>query len=222
MKLKVIAFVAAFAASIGLSHASSGIYGFGVELDGTGAAAANSGTTTLYALQYNADLATGSSAVLSEAWSSSTSGTGVPTYNLGTFTQGVNTLTLTGGAFDTFKNGGSDVTGDTLFISINGNGGPYTAVTMNFGANLSDTAGNQLWDNETLSTNLLAGLGNGTYTVDVYGEAFTSDGDVYANNGGPNYTATFTVVPEPSTYVMMFAGLVALVAFQRLRRKSVS
>ena len=55
----------------------------------------------------------------------------------------------------------------------------------------------------------------GTYTITVYGEAFTSDGNAYASNGGNNFTATFTVVPEPSTWAMMFGGLV-VPSFERV------
>jgi hypothetical protein len=217
MKLKLIAFVAAFAASIGMSHADSGIYGFGIELDGTGAGAVNSGTTTIYGLEYNNDLQPGS-VNLTGAWS----GTG--TFSLGTYVDGINTLTLVGGEFDTNKENGSNVTGDTLFYSLTGPSGSFTPVNMNFGADLSDGGNyqNQLWDYQSGTTNLLAGLNPGTYTITVYGEAFTSDGNAYASNGGNNFTATFTVVPEPSTWAMMFGGLVVLVGLQRLRRKSVS
>ena len=226
MKLKVIAFVAARAASMGLSHAESGLYGFGIDLDGTGAGAVNSGTATLYELQTNGDL---SAPGATDSLVGNSSGTGVATVNLGTFVDGQNTLTLLGGAMNTYKGSGSDVTGAVLDYSIVGIGGPYTAVGLNFGANLTfndpptdSYAHNQLWDTTSGSTNLLAGLNPGTYTIFVYGEVLDSDGNAYDNNGGPNYELTFTVVPEPSTWAMMFGGLGALVAFQRLRRKSVS
>jgi len=221
MKLKLIAIVAAFAASAGFGFAApnTGFYGFGIELDGTGPLATNSGTTTLYELVANPDaLPAGSLATPSTAWGSTT-------YNLGTYVYGQNTLTLTGGSFATWKNEGADVSSATLEISLNGNPGPYTAVNLPFGANLTlngDSSGhNQIWDTESLSTNLLAGLNPGTYTIDVYGVINTTDGLQYANNSGSNFSATFTVVPEPSTYAMMAGGLVALVVFQRLRRKSV-
>jgi hypothetical protein len=222
MKRKLLAFALILAASTGTGFAYSGIYGFGVELDGTGAQAANSGTLTLYGLWYNTDLTPpSSSATLSSAWGTS-SGTGVPTYNLGTFVYGQNTLTLTGFSMDTYKGSGSDVTGASLYYSLTGNSGPYIPVGWNSESDLSDggSSQNQVWSNQSLSTNLLTGLNPGTYTIDIYGEAFTSDGNSYANNGNPNYVATFTVVPEPSTWAMMFGGLVALVGFQRLRRKS--
>ena len=218
MKLKVIAFVAALAASMGMSHAGSGLYGFGIALDGTGAGAVNSGTATLYTLQYNGDLSDPGT-TLSTAWGSST-------FNLGTYIDGQNTLTLLGGAMDTYKDEGSDVTAAQLYYTLTGPGGSYTLVNLPFGANLTfngDGSGhNQLWDTASGSTNLLAGLNPGTYTLYVYGEAVDTDGNAYSNNGGSNFSATFTVVPEPSTYAMMFAGLGALVAFQRLRRKSIS
>jgi hypothetical protein len=240
MKLKVIAFVAALAASMGISHAQ-GVFGFGIELDGTGAAATNSGTVTLYALDQDggsrllpiepANTGSNSSAVLNSSWTGAST-PATPTFNLGTFVYGVNTLTLEGGSMLTFKNSssGQDVTSATLNYQIyavgSGPGATFTAVGLPFNQDnvpgAGSNPGDQRWALESMSTNLLAGLNPGTYVIDVYGSSANTAGGSFASNGGSNFAAEFTVVPEPSTYAMMFGGLGVLVVLQRLRRKSVA
>jgi hypothetical protein len=236
MKLKLIACVATLAATMGMSYAQ-GTFGFGIELDGTGAGAANSGTATLYALDNSggtrllpvepANSSTPSTATLSTAWTTSSTAAS-PTYNLGTFVDGINTLTLEGGSLLTFKNtsAGQDVSQADLFYAIYAVGstaGTFTDVSLPFNEdNVAGNTGDQRWAIESGSTNLLAGLNPGTYVIDVYGNAQSTGGTLYESNGGANFAAEFTVVPEPSTYAMMAGGLIALVAFQRLRRKSVS
>jgi hypothetical protein len=236
MKIKLLAFGLILAASSGTSYATPGIFGFGIELDGTGATATNSGVTTLYALDNSggsALLPAGSSATLdSTDWTGASTGA-APTFNLGTFTEGSGTLTLTGGATLTFKtaSAGDDVTGADLNFRITpgvGGAGSFApAVNLPFGANLTFDGSdphNQLWDTESLSTNLLAGLTPGTYTLDVFGNSPNTAGGSFDSNGGANFGATFTVaaavVPEPGTWAMMLGGLAMLVCFQRLRRKS--
>src|SRR5271167_2718389 len=111
MKLKLIACVAALAATMSTGFAqlqntaNIGVFGFGIELDGTGALATNSGTVTLYALDNGGTtrlLPTGSSATLSTAWTGASTPAS-PTFNLGTFVYGTNSLTLEGGSLLTYK-----------------------------------------------------------------------------------------------------------------------
>jgi hypothetical protein len=238
MKFKLIACVAALAASTGLSYAGSGTFGFGIELDGTGASATNSGAITLYALDNSGTTRLepqSGTPVISTAWTSASSGT-TPTFNLGTYYTG-DTLVLDGGSMLTFKNSGSDVTDSNLEFAIYKLGsspGSFTQVSLLFNQdNVNGSSGDQRWATENGYTsypqggsgtftpvNLLAGLGAGNYVLAVYGYADSTDGSHFESNGGLNYAAEFTVVPEPSTWAMMFGGLGMLLCFQRMRRKA--
>lgn len=68
---------------------------------------------------------------------------------------------------------------------------------------------------------LLSGLGNGDYTVEVYlhGDYNGGDFQFYESNSSNNYVANFTVVPEPGTYAM-FAGLLGLIYVALRHRRS--
>jgi hypothetical protein len=244
MKMKLLACVAALAASMGMTYAqSAGTFGFGIELDGTGAAATNNGTVTLYALDNSGTTRltpTSSSATLQQTEWPSSSTPANPTFNLGTFytTAGSgNSLILDGGSMLTFKNGGANVSQADLFYTIYEVGsspGTFNDVSLLFNQdNVAGNTGDQRWATEVgygsypqggtgtfTGINLLAGLGAGTYILDVYGNAQTTVGTQYESNGGNNFAAEFTVVPEPSAWAMMVGGLVLLVGVQRIRRKS--
>ena len=152
--------------------------------------------------------------------------------DLGTFnvTEG-DTLVLSGGEVLTFKNAGAgdNVTGAEIQYRINrvtapSDIGSFSAIGINFTANASfnDAAGNnfsgggdQKWANISSTADLLSGLDVGTvaspieYEVEVYFRAFTSLGDRFSSDSGNNYTATFTLVPEPSAFALL-AGLFGL------------
>ena len=156
--------------------------------------------------------------------------------NLGTFTNG-NTLTISGFQVETFKNSGSDVTGATLYYRVRasgGSGGSFASQSESFlsNADFTDAAGNfvtgsgdQLWGKNAgdISLNVLNGINvseSTAYDLEIYFEAATSDGTRTSNNGGANYIATFTAVPEPSTYALLgfaAAGLGTLI-IRRHRR----
>ena len=112
--------------------------------------------------------------------------------DLGTFTNG-QTLVFVGGENKTWKNGGGDVTGGRIHYRVYTGtpSGSFSNVSFNWIQNLGN--GNQKWGATTGTTNVLSGLPNGEYTLEVYTEADTNLGARYSNNGGANYKATFTV-----------------------------
>ena len=121
--------------------------------------------------------------------------TGNPDFNgldLGTFTNG-QTLVFVGGENKTWKNSGGDVTGGRIHyrVYMETPSGSFSNVSFNWIQNLGN--GNQKWGATTGTTNVLSGLPNGEYTLEVYTEADTNLGPRYSNNDGANYKATFTV-----------------------------
>lgn len=153
--------------------------------------------------------------------------------NLGTFGTTVgNTLNLTGAGILTWKNGGGDVTGarfDYRVYKVGDTPGAFTEVSLGFGANhvlteygiTSGNFGDQMWgDSDTYGSgftpvNLLTGLSSGNYRLEWFSYALTNEGNRYENNGGSNFIATFTVVPEPSAALL--GGLGAMVLLRRRR-----
>ena len=186
-----------------------GIFGYGLELKGTGANALNSGITTLYALDNGGTtrlLPVGSSATLNQtSWSNGTPE--APIMNLGTFYPGAgDSLTLKGGSMLTYQGGGATV-GNSIYLNyaIDPLQGPYGNWVGNdlLGVNqinVNGTTGDTRWSDESLSVNLLSGLSRGTYVLESYGYANSSLGDLYASDGGSNYGATFNVNPGPVIY----------------------
>jgi hypothetical protein len=84
------------------------------------------------------------------------------------------------------------------------------------------------WANTGASVNLLQGLAVGSYKLTAYfetnGSYFTSSQQFYSispdNNGGSNYVATFNVVPEPSTGMLMGLGIAGLLVVRRIRKNA--
>lgn len=157
--------------------------------------------------------------------------------NLGTYNLTLgNTLSLAGAEALTFKNDGSDVTGTALNYRVYPTGSPtgsFTVAARGFTANapFTDAGGNnfsgggdQKWAQNpggTLPVDLLNGLSDGNYTLEVFLSGTTaSDGNIFRNGSpsGTNYSATFQVVPEPSTLALL--GLGALGMFRVFRRRA--
>lgn len=131
----------------------------------------------------------------------------------------------------TFKNSGSNVTGVETNYRVTRVGdtpGGFTAITHGFGsnANFTDAAGNeftgagdQLWGGSggiTSTPDVVAGLIEGDYEIEVFVKASaTPDGDQFASNGGSNFTATFSVVPEPASLCLLTAGAAMLLSRRR-------
>ncbi|QTN33383.1 PEP-CTERM sorting domain-containing protein [Akkermansiaceae bacterium] len=184
MKLTNLVVVLALISS-GASHAASGIF------ESYGILKINASTDTYYDMQAT---------------------TGNPDLNgasLGTFdlTQIVS-LTLRGGEVKTFKNGISDVFSAALSYRVVKDGdtpGSFASINLPFDSNIGG-GGDQKWDETAATVDLLSGLGNGNYTLEVFASANSSDGTHFSNNGGNNYKATFTVVPEPSSALLGLLG----------------
>ena len=146
--------------------------------------------------------------------------------SLGTFTTS-DTLIFGQAQINTFKNGGSDVTGGQLQYRVYEAGsspGSFSTQTFSFQANASftDIAGNsvtgggdQAWGNTDDIDLLALTSGNGDYEVEIFFQAFTNEGDRFSNNGGNNFKATFTVVPEPSIALLGSLGLLGLLRRRR-------
>lgn len=148
--------------------------------------------------------------------------------NLGTVNEG-ETVTLSFAEVLTFKNGGSDIFGAAINARVYPTGTPtgsFTETSINFGgdAPFNDVLGNgfgnggdQVWSSVSSSTDLASGLDAGTYDVEIFWQAASSDGDHFVNNGGSNFTGSFTVVPEPSTYAAILGGAILAIAIVRRR-----
>jgi hypothetical protein len=148
--------------------------------------------------------------------------TGLPA-SLGSFNPFAgDSLLLIGGEALTYKNGMSDVTG--AFVNYSIDGGSFSSISLTFNEdNVNGNTGDQRWANTNFAIDLLAGQSLGTHTLSFYVSATTngleSDPVVYDNAGGANFNTSFTVVPEPSTWAMMFAGFAVLLGAQRRRRR---
>ncbi|MEM9237799.1 MAG: PEP-CTERM sorting domain-containing protein [Verrucomicrobiota bacterium] len=156
--------------------------------------------------------------------------------NFGSFTV-ADTLALTNASAVTFKNGDSSNTGSDVFgaeiqwrVFKNGDTpGGFTTIGLDFEANATATdiggqtfsgGGDQEWRDFSGggSADLIAAAtaGNGDYTVEIFFRS-TNNGteDTFSNNGGSNYTAQFTLVPEPSVALLGGIGLLGLLRRRR-------
>lgn len=147
--------------------------------------------------------------------------------NLGTFSL-TDTLSITQSQIDTYKNSGGDVTGAEIQYRVYltaGSPGGYVTQSYGWQANSPFTdiggmniagGGDQAWGNGTDINLLDLTSGDGNYTVEVFFKAFTNEGDRFSNNGGSNFKATFTVVPEPSAALLGGLGVMALLRRRRI------
>ncbi len=147
--------------------------------------------------------------------------------NLGTFNISDN-LGLAQSQINTFKYDTSDVTGGQMQYRVyltSGVAGSFNTVTYGFQNNATFTnlagssvtgGGDQAWGNTTSIDLMALTSGNGNYTLEVFFKATTNEGDRFSNNGGSNFKANFTVVPEPGTAAL---GLVGTALLLRRRRR---
>ena len=157
--------------------------------------------------------------------------------SLGTFNRFTDTLAV-GGQEKSFKNSGTDVTSHSVWWRITELAGAFTSVSLPFQWNTGDlgapgnlnNAGDQQWGGDSqgangnpieISSSVFSGLLNGTYTLEVYSQITTNGVDstpltIFTNNGGANFKASFTLVPEPSRALLLGFGLTGLL-FRRRR-----
>ncbi len=145
------------------------------------------------------------------------------TGSLGTFTTGY-TFFLNG-EINASADGGDAYT--SMVLSYRVNGGAWVNDPVDSISNPSGPTATGLSQGNDLS-----GLANGTHTIELYltrshtwsgGGPYTTSLDVDGDTGGAaadNYfTATFTVVPEPSTIALAGLGLFGLIAARRRMAK---
>ncbi len=147
-----------------------------------------------------------------------------------------------GGQQKSYKNTGTDVTGHQLDWRIwqGTPSGTFNVVNYSFQWNSGDAGapgnlnspGDQQWGTNVEGANAsngainisLAGFTPGTYTLELFSLISTNGVNasptIFNNNGGANYTATFTVVPEPSSLALL-AGPGVLGAWFFIRRRRV-
>ena len=157
--------------------------------------------------------------------------------NLGSFDLNTGSLTISGYQVQTFKSGGGDITGANLYYRVYEQStipGGFNTVNAGFIANAPFTSaagnsasggGDQNWGQNPTGNfgNLLGGLTlNAVYNVEIYFDATSNEGTQFSNNGGANYIATFTAVPEPSTYALLAMGAAAFGGYVIRRRRRVS
>ena len=140
----------------------------------------------------------------------------------GTLNQGSG-FEIKGFEINTFNDNGSNVTHMNMRWTIDNFD---TTNTLTLTPETSFSGNDKFWQLTTGTQNLLTNAGqgvlsNGSYTFQAYFEGFTNgvntDGNIFESNGGNNYTATFEVVPEPSTYALL--GLGAAFGLWQLRRR---
>jgi hypothetical protein len=128
--------------------------------------------------------------------------------NLGTYIPGVHTLTLKGGQNKIFDYA-CPISNSNFYYRIYKNGttpGDFNVIPQFFAGDV-ETPGGDLWQSDA-TVNLLFGLANGQYILEVYSSAgfecapFTS----ISNNNGSNYKAIFSITSPTPVAVTATSG----------------
>jgi hypothetical protein len=139
------------------------------------------------------------------------------------------TLLLNGFEINTYNDSGDSVTNAELFYRVTKSGdtpGSYSSILL---STPNSTSGNdKFWQPTASNIDVLNGLDNGDYTIDFYfrnNATFNSgSGSFTMGNWGPGSgpSTTFTVIPEPSSLLMLgIAGLASGgIALLRRRKRS--
>jgi hypothetical protein len=130
---------------------------------------------------------------------------------------------IKGFEINTWNNTGSSVTHMNMYWSTDDF---ITSNQLTLTPETSVSGNNKLWRLTTGTQSLLTNndrgvLPNGSYTFKAYFEGYTNGvdtaGNIFESNGGANYSATFDVVPEPSTYALIALGTAFIL--WRIRRR---
>lgn len=113
---------------------------------------------------------------------------------LGTISSVSNTLVIDLVGLKTWQDNGSDVSSARLNYRVYKSGSTppstFTVVNLSF---QGQSGNNKTWESG-VDIDLLSGITDiGTYNVEVYFDASSTDGTLYRSNSGSNYTANFTV-----------------------------
>lgn len=147
--------------------------------------------------------------------------------NLGEFDiSGSPTFQLKGFEWNTYNDSGDTVTNAVLNYRITKVGDtPGSFSSISLGSPTSTSGNDRFWQLTSGGVNLLSGLSNGNYTITTYIQAtatFTGGGGgsfTMANWGtssGP--TASFSLIPEPTTWALLAGSLAITTIFRRRRR----
>ncbi len=101
-------------------------------------------------------------------------------------------LILKGGQNKTWKNGSTDITGGGLQYRIFkcDESAPSFSYSGGFSWVSDDGGGNQTWEKSDDNVDLISSLTPGIYTLEIYFEAYSNEGNKYYTNGGSNFKAT--------------------------------
>ncbi|WPJ94949.1 PEP-CTERM sorting domain-containing protein [Coraliomargarita algicola] len=133
------------------------------------------------------------------------------------------TFEIQGFDLNTFEDNGSEITHMNMFWTIDGFTNIHqiqlTPAPTKIGNDRNWVISSSTQD--LVTNNGLGTIAEGDYTFQAYFEGYTNGtntaGNIFLNNGGSNYQATFTIVPEPGIYALI-AGLLGL-SFVALKRR---
>lgn len=123
-------------------------------------------------------------------------------------------LMVKGFEYRTYENNSSNVTHGNLYYRVYTTGSPSGSFTQ-----IQDSLNNDdLWTRTDGTVNLLSGLTTGNYTIEIYTESYTNGintaGNIFGFSSNP--TATFTVIPEPTSAALGLIGSVLLLRRRRI------